>query len=326
MKRSLLLLIVIILFVVFNGIEGHIILNYINLSKELYEEFLDNDLVSVDGGINLIQVNSERDELYNEIVNLISGDLDKDGYIEKVEELRSSNVKLDEEIKGLSNEITNLENSKKSLNSQYVVLKRKYDSSYNNEYNFHVINQYPKYYSGCESVSLTMLLRYYGIDVTVDDVIVKLKKGNMPYYENGVLYGGNPELEFIGNPYSSYSYGVYQIPISEVANIYKSGIQVKSDFPFSEVVNIVRGGIPVMVWTSMGMSLPYLSDSWVYKPTMETIYWKANEHAVVVVGIEGNNVVIADPMGGRLKRYSINLFEQRYNYFGKKALYYNESI
>lgn len=326
MKRSLLLLIVILLVVIFNGIEGHIILNYINLSKELYEEFLDNDLVSVDGGINLIQVNSERDELYNEIVNLISEELDKDGYIDKLEELRSSNVKLDEEIKGLSNEISNLENSKKSLNSQYVVLKRKYDSSYNNEYNFPVINQYPKYYSGCESVSLTMLLKYYGVDVSVDDVIANLKKGSMPYYENGVLYGGNPELEFIGNPYSSYSYGVYQIPISEVANIYKSGIQVKSDFSFSEVVNIVRGRIPVMVWTSMGMSLPYLSDSWVYKPTMETIYWKANEHAVVVVGIEGNNVVIADPMGGRLKRYSISLFEQRYNYFGKKALYYNESI
>jgi len=81
-----------------------------------------------------------------------------------------------------------------------------------------------------------------------------------------------------------------------------------------------------MVWTSMGMSLPYLSDSWIYKPTMETIYWKANEHAVVVVGIEGSNVVIADPMGGKIKRYSISLFEQRYNYFGKKALYYYESI
>ena len=158
MRRVLILLIVILLLVVVNGIEGHIILKYIDLSKGLYEEFLDNNLVSVDGGINLIEVNSERDRLYNEVVSLISENLDKDGYMEKVDELRGSNVKLDEEIKDLSNEITNLENSKKSLNSQYVVLKRKYDSSYNNEYNFPVINQYPKYYSGCESVSLTMLL------------------------------------------------------------------------------------------------------------------------------------------------------------------------
>lgn len=326
MKKSLFLVLVILLLVGLNGIEGHIILNYINLSKELYEEFLDNDLVSVDGKINLIQVNNERDILYNEVVSLISDELDRDGYMEKVEELRNSNMRLDEEIKSLANEITNLESSKQSLSNQYLVLKRKYDSSYNNKYKFPVINQYPKYYSGCESVSLTMLLRYYGVDVTVDAVIANLKKGSMPYYENGVLYGGNPELEFVGSPYSSYSYGVYQVPMADVANIYKSGIQVKSDFPFSEVVSIVRGGIPVMVWTSMGMSLPYLSDSWIYKPTMETIRWKANEHAVVMVGVEGENVVIADPMGGRFKRYSISLFEQRYNYFGRKALYYYENI
>ena len=85
---------------------------------------------------------------------------------------------------------------------------------------------------------------------------------------------------------------------------------------------MVQSGKPVMVWTSMGLSLPYISQSWIYKPTMETIYWKAGEHAVVMVGADNSSVVVADPIGGTLKTYSRSLFEERYNYFGKKALYY----
>ena len=91
---------------------------------------------------------------------------------------------------------------------------------------------------------------------------------------------------------------------------------------FQEVLNLVQNNHPVMVWVSMGLSVPYISTSWIYKPTMEIIYWKANEHAVVIIGIEGENVVIADPIGGKIKRYSKSLFEERYNYYGKKALYY----
>ena len=135
-------------------------------------------------------------------------------------------------------------------------------------------------------------------------------------------YGGNPELEFVGNPYSKASYGVYEKPLAEVANFYKSGIHAKCNLPFNEVIDLVQSGIPVMVWTSMGLIIPYISDTWIYEPTMETISWKANEHAVVMIDASDNNVVVADPIGGKLKIYSRSLFEQRYNYFGKKALYY----
>ena len=167
-----------------------------------------------------------------------------------------------------------------------------------------------------------MLLRYYGINVSPDSIIQNLKKESLPYYEAGVRYGGNPEVGFIGNPYSSSSFGVYEKPIAEVANMYKSGIQIRNNFSFQEVLNLVKNNHPVMVWTSMGLSVPYISQSWVYKPTMETIYWKAGEHAVVIVSYNENTLIVADPIGGKLKNYSVSLFEQRYNYFGRKALYY----
>ena len=110
----------------------------------------------------------------------------------------------------------------------------------------------------------------------------------------------------------------------DVANSFKNGIKGGSNIPFNYIVNLVQDGIPVMAWTSMELRLPYISKSWVYKPTGEVISWKANEHAVVIVGVNDSSIVVVDPIGGKLKTYSKSLFEQRYNYYGKKALYYNE--
>ena len=39
-----------------------------------------------------------------------------------------------------------------------------------------LINQYPNYPRGCETVALTILLNYYGIMVTPDDIISVLPK------------------------------------------------------------------------------------------------------------------------------------------------------
>lgn len=244
----------------------------------------------------------------------------------------TSNENIKKEMDDLYSDISNLEDKKNSLSSEYLILekknndlKRKQDAvkvtvSQNNS--FPLINQSLKYLTGCESVALTMLLKYYGVNVTPDMVIARLKKGSVPYYEDDILYGGNPEIEFVGDPYSKHSYGVYERPIIEVANSFKSGIKGGSNIPFDEVINLVQNGTPVMAWTSMGLRLPYISRSWIYKPTGETISWKANEHAVVIVGVNGSSITVADPIGGVLKTYSKSLFEQIYNYYGKKALYY----
>lgn len=331
MKKYLLLGLLIIFF------SGLLLFSYFGsdkykeLSNKIYKDLEKNGVVGVDGSVNLVEIKSKRDNLLDEIVLLYEVEYNYDNYRNIIERIKKDNTNLSNEVDLLSSEITVLEQEKDSLKKQQNVLKKKYDGlvysrsstvSSNNSYNFPLINQNNRYPTGCESVSLTMLLKYYGVNVSVDDVINRLKKGDLPYYEGGVKYGGNPEVEFIGSPYSSSSYGVYEKPIAEVANSFKSGINIRNNFSFSEVINVVSSGKPVMVWTSIGLSLPYISTSWIYKPTMETIYWKANEHAVVIIGIEGENVVIADPIGGKIKRYSKSLFEERYNYYGKKALYY----
>lgn len=304
--------------------------NYIYLEKK--------GLVDVNGEVNLAAIKTKNTSLKEELKKLINKeDIPEEQYQELINQKSNSNNNLKEDNTKLSKQKEELEKQKQTLNKEYKVLQTKYNqltqqttqtttsnipTTINKIENFPLINQYPNYPTGCESVSLTMLLRYYGISVTPDNIINKLAKENLPYYENGTKYGGNPEIGFVGNPYTKASYGVYERPIAAVANQYKSGIQIKNNYPFDEVLKLVNNKIPVMVWTSMGLSVPYISDSWIYKPTMETISWKANEHAVVVIGHQDNTVLIADPIGGQVKTYPRTTFESRYNYYGRKALYY----
>jgi len=311
--------------------QSIIVLNGINI--DYYEYFKDELLVGVDGKVNLSSVIIEKNRLHDGVIVMFEQDsFDYDYYLNLISKKKNNISSIEKEIVNLSESINSLENKKNNLTEEYNILNVKYNklksnyssnASINNNYNFPLINQYPKYQTGCESVALTMLLRYYGVSVTPDDVIDRLKKGSVPYWENGVLYGGNPEVEFVGNPYSESGYGAYEKPMSEVANSFKSGVIAKSDFAFSEVIRLVQSGKPVMLWTSMGLSVPYISASWIYKPTGEKVSWKANEHAVVMVGATDNTVIVADPIGGKLKSYSRSLFEQRYNYYGKKVLYYS---
>jgi len=329
MKKIILYFIVIIIYSFFSVYFYFRNIEILEENITYYEYFKNEKLIGVDGEINLSGIIAKKNELNDEVITLFNkSTYDYNIYLSMIKQQENSNQAIQSEINNLSKEISDLDCKKKNLTYEYDILQKKYNSmnnnlgNSNNKYKFPLINQYPKYPTGCESVALTMLLQYYGISVTADDVIYHLKKGNLPYLENSKLYGGNPEIEFIGNPYSSSSYGVYEKPIANVANIYKNGIQIKNNFPFSEVVSIVKNGTPVMVWTSMGLSLPYISKNWIYKPTMETIYWKSGEHAVVIVDATDTNITIADPIGGTFKVYSYSLFEQRYNYFGKKALYY----
>lgn len=331
MKRCILLAVVIGFLVGINICFYKSNIRLVEANHELYEYFKENSLVDVSGEINLSEVNSIHNNLVNEIKALFNQDnILIEDYLTKLDNIKNSNINLKNEMEKKSVEISNLENEKAELSNQYNVLNNKYNnlkltlavSNTIGSGSFPLINQYPNYPTGCESVALTMLLRYYGVNVTPDNIISYLKKESLPYNEGGVRYGGNPELGFVGNPYSKSSYGVYEKPIAEVANRYKAGIQVRNNFSFNEVLSLVQSGHPVMVWTSMGLSVPYISDKWVYKPTMENIYWKASEHAVVVVGYYDNTVVIADPIGGKFKNYSKSLFENRYNYYGRKALFY----
>ena len=280
------------------------------INNNLLTELEENNLV-IDDEISLEAVKKEKNNLKEENI---------ENLFEKQKQIVET---LNQEIASLESKIVGLESNVKTLEQEYSKLLKEYEN--NNKFyitDFPLINQYPNYPTGCETVSLTMLLQYHGINVTPDDIINELPKGSVPYTKNGITYGANPEVEFVGSPYNSSSYGIYEKPLAEVANKFKSGITIATGTNFDDILKIVSTGKPVLVWTSMYLASPYTSTSWIYEPTGERIYWKANEHAVVIIGYTRDKVIIADPLGGQIKYQSLSTFRERYNYFGKKALYY----
>lgn len=241
------------------------------------------------------------------------------------------NKTLEQEVSQLEQEVQDLDTKKNQLDSQYWNLQKQKEealaeareiaSTYQID-GVITMNQYPNYPTECECVALSILLKYYGITTSVDDIIGKLPQGGWLYTKDGVRYGGNPEVEFVGSPYDGQSFGVYEGPIINVANTYKSGMINGRGNSLDAVLDIVKQGRPVMVWTTINLLQPYVIASWIYDKTLEQVNWYAHEHVVVIVGFSDHYVIVSDPNDGSIKKQRRDLFESRYNSLGRRNVYY----
>ena len=77
------------------------------------------------------------------------------------------------------------------------------------------IDQSKLYPTGCESVSTVMLLRFLGIDITVDEFIEKYLEKKSFEERDGQVYGPDPHRYFCGSPYDDESFGCYAPVIRE---------------------------------------------------------------------------------------------------------------
>ena len=188
--------------------------------------------------------------------------------------------------------------------------------------NFPVSNQYPNYPNGCETIALYNLLRYYGINITAEELIEKLKKGDGPYLEDEVWLGGNPEIEFVGDPRDIHGYGVFQKPIIDLASEYKTGMIDYTGHSLNEVLELVKQQIPVQVWISIGAKDTDVCAEWIYTPTNEKISWICDLHSVVITGFNSTSVYVSDSFTGKIEIYNRQQFEKVYNQFGKRAIYF----
>ena len=256
-------------------------------NKSLYNEANNLNIVDEDGNIDITNKEIEKNTLINDIKDKLKIEEYSDEEInELMNNIVDNNSKIQEEIKKILETKEELIEKKNTLNKQYEVLYEKYKLEQETVIieGVPTILQYPNYPTGCESVALTILLNYYGYDVNVDDVISNLKLGQKPFLRENVWYGGNPELEFIGSPYDIDSFGVYEKPIYDAAKIYSNNVVMGTGKSLSSILEIVNSGNPVMVWISYNLTVPYISKSWIYEPTMEKIEWKSGEHAVVIIG------------------------------------------
>ncbi len=185
-------------------------------------------------------------------------------------------------------------------------------------------SQYPEWPTGCESVALYILLDYYRVDASVRDIVEALPKELLPWEEDGITYGGNPERGFVGDPSDRGSYGVLNGPIAAAANRFLGGAVAESGLSVRDVESILRSGAPLICWVSMyPHSEPKISH-WTDAVTGEQVTWIGGEHAVVVYGREGMDFKVSDPRSGRREVMSRSDFAAGFARHGGRVVYYPE--
>ncbi len=186
--------------------------------------------------------------------------------------------------------------------------------------------QYPDYPTGCESVSLYMLLSYYDVDVTVDEIIDALPKGPVPYGSGDDVKGANPEKEFVGNPKSKYAYGVFNEPIRQTANTFKEGALTKKNATIDDLYKILLKKNPIEVWftTDLEEGIIYREqDKWYDYETGEIVRWPRHEHAILVTGIDNDYIYYNDPNTGKKEKLEIDKFNKFFQQMEGRIVYYN---
>lgn len=308
MKKIYIVLSIVITLLI--GYKGYCLYNNCMEIKRLEKKISDKSSVDNEYSMVLDSIINEVgdfDNIEDEVVLL------ENRYNENEEELNT----LEDNLESILSENTSVEN--RIVKREAEIKERDSKKLIGGNY---VYSQFPNYPTGCESVALYLLLKYNGVNTTVDDIVDNLKKGDMPYLVGSTYYGSDPEEAFIGDPRSSYSYGVYNKPLVEVANMYKSGINSRVGLAFDDMLNLVKSNKPVLVWVSINLNKSYVSSTWVDKDSGKTIKWLAGEHAVVVIGYDSENVIVSDPYTGSIRYFNKEVFKDRYNYFGRRALYY----
>ena len=186
--------------------------------------------------------------------------------------------------------------------------------------------QYTDYPTGCESVSLYMLLNYYGVHVTVDQIIDLMPMGPQPYDDaNGVRHGANPEREFVGDPRNQISYGVFNGPVAQVAEQIMPGVKTKTGATIEEIKAILDTGNPVMAWYVSAPMRPIMYRwSWL-DDRGETVCWPGGEHAIVICAYDDTSLTYRDPNSGTTVEIDYPTFERSFSEMGGRIIYYEKA-
>lgn len=172
------------------------------------------------------------------------------------------------------------------------------------------------YPSGCEVVSATMLLQYYGYPITVDQFIDDYLEKQDFYRKDGVLYGADPNRAFAGDPWDKWSCGCYAPVIKRSFDrILWSGHKAvnTTGTPLEDLKEYIDRDIPVLFWASIDMQPTGKGDRWTSVLDGTLIQWISQEHCMVLVGYDEENYYFNDPYQSKgLVGYEKSLVQKRF--------------
>lgn len=202
-------------------------------------------------------------------------------------------------------------------------------SSVHRIYGFEMIYQLPELPTGCEMTSLTMALRYVGLDADKTELASDyLEKAEVVYNdEEKKLYGPDFRYVFPGDPADDESsFGCFPPCVKSVAENYiydaKADITVTdlTGTSFYELFKYIESDIPVIIWSTQNLEAPIYRTSWITEDDKE-VTWPSNEHCIVLSGYDlvSNTVEIHDPLEG-VVTLNMEKVKMRYDQMGKNAL------
>ena len=149
--------------------------------------------------------------------------------------------------------------------------------------------QLPDYPAGCEPVSLTIMLDAYSYDIGMPGIMLYFKRSDNDFVD---AYWGSEYTEGAAYPpavvYAADRYLMNQGSKLEAVDLTGSG--------WDAIEWLIEEGQPVMCWVTVGYHWPIWSD-W------EVDGWRmyANEHCVVLYGLEDGKAKVSDPLEGMIE-------------------------
>lgn len=185
------------------------------------------------------------------------------------------------------------------------------------------------YPTGCELVSTSMLLNFYGFEISPSDLI---EEGYMDVVEvtlddDNVLHAGDPNEAFIGDPYDSHGYGCYSGAVLKalnrvLENEFYDAVNLTGLSLSDLCMEYIDYGTPVIIWASLNMAETEVKEenTWIIDETGEEFTWVSNEHCLVLVGYDDDFYYFQDPTAGSATVYERTLAEHRYEELGRQAV------
>lgn len=186
-----------------------------------------------------------------------------------------------------------------------------------------VIYQMPELARGCEVTSLAMLINFFGTAVDKMTLADEIAKDDAPpYYENGKLYRGNPNVGFVGDmtALNTYGLGVYHKPIHDLLIKYfpENAVDL-SGVDFDVLYYYISNKSPV--WIITNATFAPLGESsfetWNTKDGEIKITYR--EHSVLITGYDEDYIYFADPLSGLLRAPKKN-FIKAWEQMGSQAV------
>lgn len=181
--------------------------------------------------------------------------------------------------------------------------------------NVEEILQNPELPTGCESVALTALLKYYGLS-DLDKTYIA---------DNYLIYSdGDSRYGFTGDPHDIKAGGCFQNTMQQVANNFLSDRNTNlialdlSGIDLNNIYSLLDNDAPLLMWTTISMQEPSIDVSNNY---MGDYTFYKYEHCVVVYGynLQNNVFYVMDPIDGLVER-NIDDFYTIFSKIGKYAM------